>query len=334
MGEQTNRQWRLIERPVGMVGVEHFAYREEPKPAPQDGEVLVRTLYVSFDPAMRAFLHDRPSYVAPQPIGEVMRAGAIGQVIESRSPQCQPGELVMGAFGWQDYAVANGAQLQKLSAKRPLTDYMSALGGTGLTAYFGVLKVGAAKAGQTVVVSGAAGATGSSAVQIARIIGCRVIGIAGGADKCRFVVEQLGADAAIDYRSENVAARLGDLCPDGIDVYFDNVGGDILDAALANLRRGARVVICGAVAGYNDETLAPGPKRYMSLLVFRATMTGFVVFDYEDRFPEAVAAISEMIADGRLVARETVIDGGVAAFPDALLGLYAGVNTGKLVLKV
>lgn len=333
MAQATNRQWRLIERPVGMVGIQHFRYGEEPAPAPQDGEVLVRNLYVSFDPAMRAFLHDRPSYVPPQPVGEVMRAGAIGQVIESRSPACVPGELVMGGFGWQDYATANGAQLLKLSSSRPPTDYMSALGGTGLTAYFGLLDVGRPKASDTVVISGAAGATGSSAVQIAKIIGCRAIAIAGGPEKCAWVVKTLGADAAIDYKSEDVSARLAALCPDGIDVYFDNVGGRILEACIGQMKMNGRIALCGMISTYNDATPTPGPNNLFELITRRVRMEGFLAGDYASRFGEARAALEQWMNEGKLQSFVDVQE-GFENIPTTFLRIFTGQNVGKQTLKI
>jgi NADPH-dependent curcumin reductase CurA len=332
-GQTVNRQWLLKERPVGMVTVEHFTYHEEPPPMPQDGEVLVRTLYVSFDPAMRAFLHDRPSYVAPQPIGKVMRAGAIGQVVESRSPHAARGELVMGGFGWQDFAVANGAQIQKISPKRKPTDYMSVLGGTGLTAYFGLLEVGRAKAGDTVVISGAAGATGSSAIQIARITGCRVIGIAGGAEKCRWIVEKLGADAAIDYKTEDVGLRLGELCPDGISVYFDNVGGAILEACISRMKLHGGIACCGMISTYNDVKPAPGPSNLFDLITRRIRMEGFLVSDFAPKFSEARAVLERWMDEGTLKAFVDVQE-GFENIPTTFLRIFSGANVGKQTLKI
>ena len=329
----TNRQWRLIERPVGMVSPRHFELREEPSPSPKDGEVLVRTLYVSFDPAMRAFLHDRPSYVPPQPVGEVMRAGAIGQVIESKSPACVPGDLVMGSFGWQDYATASGAHLLKLSPTRQPTDYMSALGGTGLTAYFGLLEVGRAKTGDTVVISGAAGATGSSAVQISKILGCRTIGIAGGPDKCKWIVDVLGADAAIDYKSEDVGARLGALCPDGISVYFDNVGGDILQACLGRMKVHGSIAVCGMISTYNDATPSPGPNNLFELVSRRVRMEGFLMLDFVARFAEGRRVLEAWMDEGKLKAFVDVQE-GFENIPKTFMRIFSGANVGKQTLKV
>lgn len=328
-----NRQWRLVERPVGMVGVHHFAYHEAAVPSPKDGEVLVRTLYVSFDPAMRAFLHDRPSYVAPQAVGEVMRAGAIAQVIESRAEGCVSGELVMGGFGWQDYATVDGRHLTKLSPGRPLTDYMSVLGGTGLTAYFGLLDVGRPKAGDMVVVSGAAGATGSSVVQIARISGCRTIAIAGGSAKCRWTVEALGADGAIDYKTEDVGARLSTLCPEGIDVYFDNVGGSTLQACISRMKLHGRIALCGMISTYNDATPTPGPSNLFELITRRVRMEGFLISDYAARFPEARQALEGWMNEGKLKAFVDVQE-GFENIPRTFLRIFDGSNVGKQTLKV
>ena len=329
----TNRQWRLIERPVGMVGPQHFKFYEEPAPSPGPGEVLVRTLYVSFDPAMRAFLHDRPSYVAPQPIGEVMRAGAIGQVIESRSDACAVGELVMGGFGWQDYAVANGAQVAKLSPKRQPTDYMSTLGGTGLTAYIGLIEVGRPKAGDTVVISGAAGATGSAAVQISKILGFRTIAIAGGAEKCRWVVETLGADAAIDYKSEDVSVRLGELCPNGINVYFDNVGGDILQACIGRMAQHGKIACCGMISTYNEATPTPGPNNMFEIISRRIHLEGFLVMDFGAKFGEARQALEEWMNAGKLKAFVDVQE-GFENIPATFMRIFTGQNVGKQTLKI
>jgi hypothetical protein len=317
-----------------MVGREHFDYVEEPIPELEDGQVLVKVLYISLDPAMRGWMAEGRSYIPPVEIGEVMRAGTVGKVVESKGAKLAPGDHVSGWLGVQEYAVCDEKAVFKLDAEEiPLPKYLGALGMPGMTAYFGLLDVGAAKEGETVVVSGAAGAVGSVVGQIAKLKGCRVVGIAGGPEKCDWIVDELGFDAAIDYKGEDVSAALREHCPEGVDVYFDNVGGDILDAALARLARGARVVICGAISQYNNLDAVKGPSNYMSLLVNRARMQGFVVIDYMSRYPEATREMAGWIAEGKLVAREDVVK-GFESFPDALAKLFAGENIGKLVLKV
>ena len=331
----TNRQFRLAARPVGMPKRSDWELTTEPIPEPGDGQVLVQVLYLSLDPAMRGWMNEGRSYIPPVGIGEVMRASGAGRVVKSRHPDFAPGEHVTGILNIQEYAVVDGKALTKVDpSKAPLPVYVSVLGMTGMTAYFGLLDIGKVESGETVVVSGAAGAVGMIVGQIAKIKGCRVIGIAGGAEKCSFIVDELGFDAAIDYKSENVAKALRAHCPKGIDVYFDNVGGETLDAALACLARGARIPICGAISQYNATEGMRGPANYMSLLVNRGRMEGFLVFDYASRFAEAVNDLAGWLADGSVVAREDVVDGGVAAFPETLLRLFRGENTGKLVLRV
>jgi NADPH-dependent curcumin reductase len=329
-----NHQFRLAARPQGMVGREHFDYVEEPVSELKEGEVLVKVLFISLDPAMRGWMSEGRSYIPPVEIGEVMRAGTVGQVVESESQKLAIGAYVSGWLGVQEYAVCNENEVfQVIPGAVPLQTYLGALGMPGVTAYFGLLEVGAPKEGETVVVSGAAGAVGSVVGQIAKLKGCRVVGIAGGAEKCEWIVDQLGFDAAIDYKREDVGAALREHCPEGVDVYFDNVGGEILDAVLARLARGARVAICGAISQYNHLDAVKGPSNYMSLLVNRARMEGFVVLDYMSRAPEAVREMAGWIADGRLVAREDVVE-GFENFPEALQKLFAGENVGKLVLEV
>ncbi|CAN5326331.1 NADP-dependent oxidoreductase [soil metagenome] len=325
---------RLANRPHGYPDDSTWDLDSAPMPTVGDGEFLVKVDHISIDPAMRGWLNDVRSYVPPVGIGEVMRAGATGTVVASRHPDFSAGQAVSGMFGVTEFALSTGRGVKVIDTDlaAPAT-WLGALGMPGMTAWFGLFDVGRPEPGQTVVVSAAAGAVGSVVGQLAKAHGCRVIGIAGGPDKCAWLRE-IGFDEAIDYRSENVLQRLRETAPDGIDVYFDNVGGDILDAALGNLARGARVVICGAISGYNAETLPEGPKRYMALLVCRASMSGFLVFDYEDRYAEAVTGIGDLIRDGSLVARETVMPGGVAAFGETLLSLYRGANTGKLVLSI
>ncbi|HEX3693275.1 MAG TPA: NADP-dependent oxidoreductase [Solirubrobacteraceae bacterium] len=328
-----NRQFRLASRPQGMVSRENFDLVQEPVREPGEGELLIETEYVSLDPAMRGWMAEGRSYIPPVQIGEVMRAGMIGRVLESKSERFAPGDHVTGWLGVQDHPTCSQDAVFPVDpAQAPLTTYLGALGMPGMTAYFGLLDVGAAKEGETVVVSGAAGAVGSVAGQIARIKGCRVVGIAGGPQKCEWVSGELGFDACIDYKSGDVAAALREHCPEGIDVYFDNVGGEILDAALARLARGARVVICGAISQYNNLDSMRGPSNYMSLLVNRARMQGFVVLDYLPRYAEAQREMAAWIADGRLIAREDVVE-GFEDFPQALARLFAGENVGKLVLK-
>lgn len=335
MAQPVNRQWRLASRPEGLIDESNFTWTEEPVPTLADGEILIRNIYLSLDPTQRGWAA-RDSYMPAVPIGDVMRSFAAGRVEESRNPNFAPGDLVQGLFGWQDYAkvdAAGAARVTKIPQGVPLTTSLSALGLTGLTAYFGLLDIGRPAPGETVVVSGAAGATGSVAGQIAKIKGCRVIGIAGGPEKCSLLTGDLGFDAAIDYKSEDVAARLKDLCPKGIDVYFDNVGGDILDAALARLAFHGRVVICGAIAVYNAAEPPPGPKNYLSLLVQRGRMEGFIVTDYFNRVPEAAKDLGEWIATGKIKDRVDVQE-GLENAPRTLRRLFVGENRGKQLLKI
>jgi NADPH-dependent curcumin reductase CurA len=333
-GAAVNRQIRLAFRPEGLPDADTWQLTEAPVPEPGPGELLVALEYLSLDPAMRGWLRDVRSYVPPVAIGDVMRAGGAGRVVASRHPGYAPGDHVTGMFGVQEYAVSDGQGVTRADTSlAPLPTWLGLLGMAGLTAYFGLYDIGRLADGETVVVSGAAGAVGSVVGQLALLRGARVIGIAGGSQKCEWLTGELGFDAAIDYKDGDVAAALRTHAPDGIDVYFDNVGGEILDAALARLRRHARVVLCGAISQYN-ATAPSGPRNYMSLLVNRATMQGFLVFDFAQRYGEAVAEMARWLAEGRLVAREHVVDGGVARFGEALTMLFSGANTGKLVLRV
>ena len=330
-----NHQVRLAARPVGLPTDENWDFTEEDVAAPGEGEFVVKISHISLDPAMRGWMNAGRSYIPPVEVGDVMRAGAVGQVVQSEHPGFAVGAEVYGAFGVQEYALSNGEGVQLIDSSRvPLTTYLAALGLPGMTAYFGLLETGELADGETVVVSGAAGAVGSLVGQIAKIKGCQVVGIAGGPDKCAWLTGELGFDAAIDYKAQNVAKELRTLCPQGIDVYFDNVGGEILDAALTRLARGARIVICGAVSQYNATTAVQGPANYLSLLVFRASMKGMVVFDYADRYGEAAAEMAGWLADGQLISREDVVSGDIRAFPGTLLKLFKGENTGKLVLAL
>lgn len=334
MSAPLNRQFVLAQRPLGAIDHDTFRYQESPVGEPGPGQILVRNLYLSLDPAMRGWLNDAKSYIPPVGIGEVMRALGVGQVIASNNPSFAVGDHVNGALGVQDYFLGEPKGFYKVDPNRaPLPLYLSALGMTGMTAYFGLLDVGQPKAGETVLVSAAAGAVGSVVGQVAKIKGCRVIGIAGGEDKCRYLVEELGFDGAIDYKHEDVAAGLKRTCPNGIDVFFDNVGGEILDAALARLAPKARVVICGAISQYNNKQAVKGPANYLSLLVNRARMEGMVVMDYASRFPEGLRDMSTWLAEGKLKSKEDVVE-GLQTFPQTVLKLFSGENFGKLVLKV
>jgi NADPH-dependent curcumin reductase CurA len=329
-----NHQLRLASRPVGAPVASNWELTAEPIPTPRPGQVLVEVTHISVDPAMRGWMNDRPSYIPPVALGEVMRAPAVGRVVASNSRAHPEGCWVTGLLGVQEYALSDGSGLLRIDPDRaPVSLYIGALGIPGLTAYFGMRDIGHARAGETVVVSGAAGAVGSIAVQIATIEGCRVIGIAGGQEKCDWLTEGLNVDAAIDYKRADLAARLREATPDRIDVYFDNVGGEILDLALARLAVHARVVLCGGISQYN-ATSRWGPLNYLSLLTNRASMTGLIVFDYQDRYEEAIDQLATWLGEGRLIVREQIVKGSIDRFPETLLGLFAGVNTGKLLLEL
>lgn len=329
-----NRQVRLAARPSGFPQASDWEVTTGPVPTAGPGQFVVAISHVSIDPAMRGWMNAGASYIPPVEVSAVMRAGAIGQVTASELAGFAVGDYVYGAFGVQRYAASDGQGVIKLdtSLAEPTT-FLGALGMPGLTAYFGLLDVGRIKAGDTVVVSGAAGAVGSVAGQIAKLSGCRVIGIAGGQEKCGTLLAEFGFDAAIDYKGENLRKALREHAPHGVDVFFDNVGGPTLDAVLTRLARGARIVICGAVSQYNAERVE-GPANYLMLLVARASMTGMVVFDYEDRYPQAMAELARWLREGRLVTREHIVHGDVSDFPAVLLMLFAGQNTGKLILAL
>lgn len=333
---ETNRQWVLKRRPRGLVRPEDFELRTAPVPEPAEGELLVRTLWLSFDPTQRGWLEDRPSYLPPVAIGEVMRASSVGQVARSRHPGFQEGDLVVGLGGWQEWFTIPGAGfpgVQKVPPGVPPSWILGVLGLTGVTAYFGLLDLGRPKPGETVLVSGAAGATGSVAGQIARLQGCHVVGIAGGPAKCRWVTERARFDACIDYKHEDVRRRIGELCPQGLDVYFDNVGGDILEAALDHLALRARVVLCGGIASYNDTEPRPGPRNLLQLVVRRARMEGFIVLDYLPRMAEAVQQLGAWVRAGEIVHEEDVQE-GFENVPATLVRLFTGENLGKQLLRL
>ncbi len=337
MRNDANRRWVLQSRPTGPLEPDTFKWEEVAIPSLADGEFLVRNLWLSFDPAQRGWINDVASYVPPVQIGEPMRAGAIGQVVESRNPDFKPGDLVQGTFGWQDFVATSGAGMvpaRKLPSGVSPQMALSVLGGTGMTAYFGMQEIGKPKAGDVVVVSGAAGATGSVAGQIARLMGAAtVIGIAGGKTKRDWLVKEARFDAAIDYKSEDVAARLDALAPSGINVYFDNVGGTILDQCLARIAFKARVVLCGGIStGYGLDR-GTGPSNYFQLIIRSARMEGFIVLNYLSRFPEAAAQMQRWIADGKIVWRDDIVE-GLENAPKTLQGLFAGANFGKQLLKI
>ncbi|MBL8306326.1 MAG: NADP-dependent oxidoreductase [Rubrivivax sp.] len=335
-----NHQCRLAVRPVGLPTAANWQFTEEAVAEPTEGGVLIKVLALSLDPAMRGWMNEGKSYIPPVGIGEVMRAGGVGVVIASRNPAFAVGDHVTGGPGVQAYWSVAADQLRRSGLAKidlragTLTQWLNVLGMPGMTGYFGLMDVGQPKPGETVVVSGAAGAVGQTVGQIAKIQGCRVVGIAGGPAKCEWVVKELGFDACIDYKAGPVKEGLRQHCPAGVDVYFDNVGGDILDDVLARINRKARIIICGAISQYNNTTPVQGPKNYLSLLVNRARMEGIVVFDYADRYHVAIAEMAGYLKDGRMKSKEDVVDGGIAAFPGALPMLFSGANFGKLVLKV
>ena len=335
----TNRQYRLAARPVGLPKPSDWKVTEEPVGEPGPGGVLVKVQMVSLDPAMRGWMNEGKSYIPPVGIGEVMRAIGVGTVVASNHPGFKAGDAVAGGYGVQTHCLLDEAGVKRAALVKvdlrlgSASQWLNALGMPGMTAYFGLLEVGQPKAGETVVVSGAAGAVGQTVGQVAKIKGCRVVGIAGGREKCEFVVKELGFDACIDYKNESVREGLKAHCPNGVDVYFDNVGGDILDTVLTRINRKARIVICGAISQYNNTTPVKGPSNYLSLLVNRARMEGIVVFDWADRYPEAMKQIATWMKEGKFKSREDVVE-GIDQFPSALNMLFEGRNFGKLVLKV
>lgn len=329
---QQNLQILLAERPEGMPGESTFEERLQPVPEPGDGEVLVRVVYLSLDPAMRGWMRDQKSYVPPVELGTVMRGLTVGEVVESKHEGFDPGDAVYGMLGWQQWATAKGEELRKLPEGQPLELFLGPLGMTGLTAYFGLLEIGEPKEGETVLVSGAAGAVGSVVGQIARLRGCRVVGIAGSDEKCRWLEEECGFDATVNYKTADLVPALREACPDGVDVYFDNVGGEILDAALALLNRGARIPLCGAISQYNEEE-TEGPGNYLSILINRARMEGFIVFDFEDRYDEALEDLGRWVSEGKIRHRSEIVE-GLENAPRALQRLFTGEKKGKLLVKV
>lgn len=330
-----NRQIRLAARPQGWITPDCWEHVSTPAEPPGEAQFAGRTRFISVDPAMRRWLDDRPSYSPPVAIGEVMRAQTVVEVTASKHPEFRPGDMVVGYFGVQEYVVSDGEGVRRVDPTlAPPSAFLGALGLSGMTAYFGLLEIGGLQEGETVVVSAAAGAVGSMVGQIAKVKGARVIGIAGGAQKCATLTDELGFDATIDYRDGDVLDALRALASEGIDVYFDNVGGEILDAALACLAIRARVVICGAISQYNDESFAPGPSNYLNLVPRRARMEGFVVTDYTPRFDQPSREIAGWIHEGRIKVREHIVKGSVADYPETLQLLFRGEKVGKLMLEL
>ncbi len=330
-----NHRWRLAARPVGMIKESDFKFTEEPIPELGNGQVLVHNLYISLDPTNRGWVNDIDTYLPPVAIGEVMRSIAIGEVVESRNPGFEEGDIVQGMFGWQEYAVSAGEGINKLPMipGLPLTAFFGLFGHIGATAYFGLLDTAKPKAGETLVVSTAAGAVGSLVGQIGKIHGLRVVGLTGSDEKCRWITEGLGYDAAINYKTENVRESLKKHCPAGIDIYFENVGGAILDAVLNLINIRARIVLCGLISQYNASEPVPGPYNFVQILVKRARVEGFIVLDYVDRFQEAFQEMGRWYSEGKIKYRIDVVE-GLDQAPRALNKLFDGSNTGKLVLKV
>ncbi len=338
MSQYENRQWLLKSRPRREVLAENFELVSGRVGEPGPGQFLLKTEYLSFEPAQRGWLNDLPSYLPPVALDEVMRSMAVGTVIESRHPQYKVGDRLQAGFGWQEFYQGDGSELvfpiTPIQADVPISYPLHIYGLTGMTAYFGLLEIGKPKAGDTVVISGAAGATGSVVGQIAKLKGCRVIGIAGGEKKCRWLVEDLGFDEAIDYRHEDVGLRLKALCKNSVNVFFDNVGGPVLDQVLGNLALGARVVLCGGISsGYYGTEIPPGPENYMQLVIRRSRMEGFLVLDYMERFPEAIAEMKQWVDQGHIKVKEDIV-AGIEQCPEVLAGLFAGKNFGKQLVKL
>ncbi len=333
-----NRQWLLKERPIGMVGPEHFELVQSAIPEPDlgAGEVLIKTLMLGFDPAMRGWLMDERSYLPPVAIGEPMRASGVGQVVSSENSDLPVGTIVQGLLDWQEYSLGGPQSLmppRPVPEGVPISMPLSIFGTTSLTAYFGLLDIGQPKEGDTVLVSGAAGATGSVVAQIAKLKGCRVVGIAGGQEKCQWLTDACGVDATIDYKTEDLPTRIAELCPDGVDVFFDNVGGSTLEAAIGQMADFGRIALCGGISGYNDSEPQPGPNNLMLLVGRRIKMQGFIVLDYLDRAEEAMAYLGDQVMAGKLVWREDVQE-GFDNIPATLIRLFDGANVGKQMLKL
>ena len=329
-----NKEIRFASRPAGMPTLDNFNIVDADMPQLNDGEVLVRTLYISVDPYLRGRMREGRSYVPPFEVGEVILSGVVGEVVESRAPEVAPGDTVTGMLGWRLYNVARAPELRKVDPQvAPITTALGVLGMPGLTAYFGLLDIGKPKEGETVVVSGAAGAVGMTVCQIAKIKGCRAVGIAGSDEKNQYLTAELGVDAAINYKSSEMSQALRDACPNGIDVYFDNVGGEVSDAVLPLLKHGARVVICGQISLYNLDKPDIGPRPQTYLLINSALMKGFIITEYAARFGEGLMNLAQWLVAGKLKYAETVAE-GFENTPKAFIGLFSGENLGKQIVKV
>jgi len=335
MGAKVNRQWRLVARPVGLIKESDFGWYEQPIPTLDEGKILIRNIYLSLDPASRNWAREVKSYFPPVAIGDVMLGRTIGVVAQSRHANFKEEDIVLGMLGWQEYSLTDGTGLSQLpkDSSLPLTAYLGLLGNIGPTAYFGLLDIGKPEAGETLVVSAAAGAVGSLVGQIGKIKGCRVVGIAGTEEKCHWITEDLGFDAAINYKTERVHERLITHCPDGIDVYFDNVGGEILDTVLTLINGKARIVICGLISQYNAVKPVHGPFNFIRILAQRARVEGFLVLDYENRFQEAYVDLERWHAEKKIKYRVDLVD-GLENAPRAINKLFDGSNKGKLIIKV
>lgn len=341
MTKVLNRQWRLASHPIGLIKESDFIWQEEEIPDLRDGEVLIRNIYLSLDPANRGWINPvkaKHHYVKPVGIGDIMRGSCIGVIEESKNTLFEKGEIVTGLFGWQDYFISDGKNLTSLSLfprpeNAPLPIYLNIFGTIGLTAYFGLMDIGKPKEGETLVVSAAAGAVGSLVGQIGKLKGCRVIGIAGSDEKCNWIRNELGFDAAINYKTDSVRDRIEELCPDGVDIYFDNVGGEILDVILGEINLNARVVICGMISIYNSTKPVPGPYNLPRIITKRALLKGFIVTDYFDQIPEAFMDLMTWYSEGKLKYREHIID-GLENAPIAINMLFDGSNKGKLIIKI
>ncbi|QYX31830.1 NADP-dependent oxidoreductase [Sphaerospermopsis torques-reginae] len=338
MKSSINRQWRLASRPVGDIKVSDFEYREEPIPIPKDGEILIRNIYLSLDPTHRIWMSDRPQYMPPVELGEVMRGMTIGVVEESKNPKFQRGDLVSGLLGWQDYALITTENLPYITKipqplTVPLTAFMGPLSFIGCTAYFGLLDIGKPQPGETLVVSAASGAVGSLVGQIGKIKGCRVVGITSSDEKCRYLLEELGFDAAINYQTADLIPAFAASCPQGIDIYFENVGGEILDAVLTQVNLNARIPLCGLISTYNTQEPVPGPYNFSQILMRRVLIKGFIVTDYVSQWDVAFREMGQWIQEGKLKYQQEIVQ-GLENAPTAILKLFNGEKMGKLIVQI